>query len=1060
MAHETGLGDSATSATSASTSNITDHTPELASGIGEDPVTAGQAAHSHQSPRADVRSAGTLGLGPGTDGAGLSAAPLLTTKLYVPRLRTDLVTRTRLIAHLGQAVRGPVSLVAAPAGWGKTMLLAAWHADPEREPWPVGWVSLDAGDNDPMRFWTYVLAALNQAHPGVADAALALLRASQPPALDAALTLLVNALADLPADVVLVLDDYHLVTAEPIHIALAALLDHLPPRLHLVLAAREDPQLPLARLRVAGALSELRAADLRVTQDEAASVLEQAVGAPLPAEAVAALQARTEGWIAGLQLAALSIRGRAGERIDDFIRAFTGSNRYIVDYLIEEVLARQPPAVQTFLLRTAVLDRFCAPLCERLLANVDPPAVSRPSIPVSASGDTAPAAAPRPLAAQATLEQLERANLFLIPLDDERRWYRYHHLFADVLRSRLRHLEPDLPAKLHQRASAWFEEQGLVIEAIDQALAAPDVECAARLIERHEFAIGKLGVGGQVQTVLGWLRALPAALVRSRPMLCASEAIMLFLSGHAAEAVEARLDDAEAAVAANLRAGAAEPELRPIIGILAHIRALVALLPGDLPRNVALAREALTLLPESEVGWRTTARYFASRSYLVTGDVRGAAVEHALADEMAALHAVGNLVVALASGADLAYLHVLQGHLRVAAATYREALHAIPAPIQPEDLLSGPGVCFGLGEVLLEWNELEGADRLLTGGMRMLERWVSPAHAVTKGYVALARLRQARGEGAAALEALDAFAEMADRRHFTAELRALGAATRARVHLAQGDLTTAMRWADGAGLSADDTDLPFPREREYLTLARVRITQGRIAQGRTTPSSPALNEALRLLERLERAAATQGRGGSVLEIQILRALALQAQGRQAAALAALARALLLAEPEGYVRLFADEGQPMAVLLSRLLTAIRQGRLAATDTTVAHIHTLRDACGGLHHAQAATYVDDASSDLSVPATSFQSPAAPADAADGGMTHSTGSPPQLTPLVTPLTAREVEVLRLLAKGAANADIAQLLVLSVGTVKTHVYNICMKLGVRTRAQAVARARALHLL
>ncbi len=635
--------------------------------------------------------------------------------------------------------------------------------------------------------------------------------------------------------------------------------------------------------------------------------------------------------------------------------------------------------------------------------------------------------------------------MFLIPLDDERRWYRYHHLFADVLRSRLRRLEPDLPATLHQRASAWFEGQGLVVEAIDQALEAPDFECAARLIERDVFASGTIGVGGQVQTVLGWLRALPAALVRSRPSLCACEATMLLLSGHAAAVVEARLDEAEAAVAASMRAGAAEQELRPIVGILAHIRALVALLPGDLPRNVALAREALTLLPESEVNWRATARYFASRSFLLTGDM-GAAVEHTLADEMATLRATGNPVVALASGADLAYLHMLQGRPRVAAATYREALHAIPSPIQLEDLLSGPAVCFGLGEVLLEWNDLDGADHLLTRGMRMLERQVSPAYPLAKGYVALARLRQARGEEAAALEALDAFTELANRRHFTPELRALGEATRARVHLAQGDLATAVRWAEGAGLSADDTELPFPREREYLTLARVRI-----AQGRTSPGSPPLDEALRLLERLERAAAPQGRGGSVLEIQILRALALQAQGRQAAALAAIARALLLAEPEGYVRLFADEEQPMAVLLSRLLTAIRQGRLAARDTTVGYIRTLRDAYGLRHAAR----VDDASSEL--PATSYQSPAAPAD---GGMTRSAGSLPQPTPIVSPLTAREVEVLRLLAEGAANADIARLLVLSIGTVKTHVHNICGKLGVRTRAQAVARARALHLL
>ena len=413
-----------------------------------------------------------------SDIVSLPALPLLATKLFLPRPRSDLLVRPHLLARLEVGVHGPLTVLIAPAGWGKTSLLSAYCAAPAHDTGEgalaVAWVSLDAGDNDPIRFWTYVLAALNTACAGVGEAALAQLRLAQPLPIELVLTHLLNGLAAQQADIILVLDDYHVITAESVHAAITFLLNHLPSRCHLVLSSREDPPFPLSRWRAQAAVTELRAADLRFTPEETAAFLTAALGVDvaLSMEGIRALDARSEGWIAGLQLAALSLRGQSRQQAAAFIAAFAGSNRYIVDYLVEEVLARQPPAIQTFLLRTAVVDRFCAPLCEELMADPD-----------WASGDASPTI-------HALLERAERANLFLIPLDDERHWYRYHHLFADVLRSRLRQQDPALAAALHQRASRWFEGQGLVVEAIQQALAASEVERVAELVEQHGLGLG------------------------------------------------------------------------------------------------------------------------------------------------------------------------------------------------------------------------------------------------------------------------------------------------------------------------------------------------------------------------------------------------------------------------------------------------------------------------------------------------------------------------------------------------------------------------------------------
>jgi LuxR family maltose regulon positive regulatory protein len=964
----------------------------------------------------------------------LPSVPLLATKLFIPHIRPNVVPRPRLLARLDAGIHGPLTLLSAPAGWGKTTVLGEWQAHVIKagaDIPPVAWVTLDGSDNDPVRFWTYILTALNAVQAGIADMSLELLSVPQPPPIQTTLTPLLNALAAEPRHVVLVLDDYHTIVAPQVHVALAFLIDHLPTQLHVVLATREDPPLPLARWRAQRGMTEVRAADLRFTFEETAAFMAATLDMALPAEAVFALDTRSEGWIVGLQLAALSMQGRSREQVEAFIAAFSGSNRYIVDYLAEEVLARQPVELQDFLLRTAVLDRFCAPLCQAMLAHADTvtgtdtlaragATGANPSEPAARQKQGASSHSP---SAQTLLEWAERANLFLIPLDDDRRWFRYHHLFADFLRVRLRQADPELYRALHKRASVWFTAEGLIEEAMPHALNAADFARAGDLVERYGLAVA---MTGRVEMVLGWLRALPEALIRSRPMLCVCDATMLFLRGEAEQAVEKRLRDAEAAMTESRRASMEDANFQPVRGIVALVRAQLARLRGELCVSVPLAREALDLLPETDAVWRAMAWHPLNESFELTGEV-AIGSERTLIEQVASARASGRLQSMLAGSVLLGRLERLQGRLRKAAATYREAVEAIPGSLQVEDLHAGPGCILGLGEVQLEWNDLNEAERLLAREVQMLARSFVPALSVTKGYLAMARLLQARGEGPAALATLDAFAELAERRAFVRELHAQVAAMRAQVRLAQGDLASALHWREANGLAPDDANLAYPREREYLTLVRVLI-----AEARTDPSRQAARDALRLLDRLLADAAAKGRGHSVLEIRILRALAQQVRRDPRGAVGTLAQALEQAQPEGYVRLFADEGIPMAALLTKVVAAANQRRLMLPEAILDYAHVLLAACRA------------------------EGGGTPVPESVRSLHPSTDMPP----LLDPLTAREVEVLRLLAEGIPNAAIAAKLVVTVGTVKKHVSNVYAKLGVQNRTQAVARARALHLL
>ena len=909
----------------------------------------------------------------------MTKVEILATKLYVPSGRPHLVERPHLTARLDRGLTASLILVSAPAGFGKTTLISEWlrrRQNAEGPPLSVAWVSLDDGDNDPYRFLHYVAAGLHTAVPSAFEMMESLIQSAQPPPPQVLLTAFINELAALSEEHVLVLDDYHVIRAPAVHEAVAFLLEHIPPRHHVVISTRQDPPLPLSRLRALGTLCELRAADLRFTTEEAAAFLTGAMGLKMSDTDVAALADRTEGWIVGLQLAALSMQDQAD--VSGLIAALSGTHRYIIDYLAEEVLNRQPNEVQTFLLRTSILDRLCGPLCDAVLGNPAP-------------GEADEEWSSR---SQTTLEQLERSNLFLIPLDAERRWYRYHHLFADLLRARLRRAEPGLSPELHSRASVWYEQRGLIDEAIDHALVAAGAARAARLIEHHGFVIA---VRGQMQTVLGWLERLPAELVRSSPGLGIVYALVLLLTNQL-DAVEACLQEIERRLPTDLPIG----EERTIRGRVAWIRGLCLRFSGDIARSVAVCREAVDLLPREDLFPWASALFQTTCACLVTGDVTGPTERLVQAAERP-LRASGNLTGLLRSIVLRGRVRAMQGRLRQAATTYDEAAKVAPGRL--ETLIGSPGYYIGMGDLAREWNDLGRAERLLTQGLDLITGMLADPYDALLGYVAMARVKQARRDEGGAITALDTLTDLARRRNFLSPLLGRVAAARARLHLLQGNLPEVFRWADASGRRPDDK-LSYPREEEHLTLARVLIAQRDRAS-------------LRLLDRLLEAAEARARMGSGIEILALQALAAQSQNDLSGALAALARALALAEPEGYVRVFIDEGAPMATLLHRA------------------------SAGGLAPAYVARLL-----------TAF------GDREAEGSSGSTPAARSTPPLIEPLTQRELEVLRFIASGASNREIAGTLMVSVGTVKKHIYNLCGKLGVSSRTQAIAKASKLSLL
>ena len=920
-----------------------------------------------------------------TAGAAMSRQDvLLATKLHVPRRRPGFVPRPRLAGRLEEGLARGLVLACAPAGSGKTVLLADWARHGGR---PVAWLSLDVGDNDPARFWRHVVAALGQARPGIGELAgpvLGPLEASSP---DGLVMALINGLAADPGEdeVLLVLDDYHLIDSHPVHGSLLFLLEHLPPGLRMVLASRSDPPLPLARLRAGGQLAELRAAELRFTADEAAALLREATGADLPGTAVAALTARTEGWAAGLQLAGLSLRGQADTA--GFVVAFSGSHRYVLDYLTGEVLERQNPQVREFLLETSVLERLSGELCDAVTGR--------------AGG-------------QAMLADVERAGLFLVPLDEVRGWWRYHHLFADLLRARLQAEQPGRVPALHRAAAAWCEEHDLADDAVRHALAAGEAAWAARLVERHvEELLGR----SEGVTLRRWLSALPAESVRARPRLCLAQAYAV-AQGFQLEALEALLDDAERAFAVS-GDEPYEPSLGPPQGdsVLANVPAGIAFLRASLARlrgDAALAagynRQALAQLGEDDWFMRSFVHW--SRAVTDWLDGRLGPAERGLAEVLAERQTAGALFAGflpMRVWYDLGEVQRAQGNLDAALATYRQALDTFGESSQTA--LTGPAHV-GLAQVLYERNELTAALDHATRGVTLC-RQLAFTSALATGLAVVARIRHAHSDAAGALEAMGEAGQVGLSPQVITLFNPVPS-QRARLLLAQGDTAAAARWTQQRGLRPDD-EPGYPQEREYLVLARVLLAQDRPGQ------------ALILLDRLLAHAATGGRIGSVIEIRALQALAHQASRDEPAAMAALVEALTLSCPQGHVRVFADEGPPMGALLSRLVAAHRAKQAPARRIPLSCLARLVQAFDGKLNAAAA------------------------------LRPELGTVPGL---IEPLTGRELEVLRLLAAGRSNQRIAHDLVVALDTVKKHVTHILGKLGAANRTEAVARARDLALI
>ena len=898
---------------------------------------------------------------------------VLATKLYIPPTRPQLVPRPRLIEQLNEGLQHTpgVTLISAPAGFGKTTLVSSWlyerwvdaqEGKPRKQ---VAWLSLDEGDNDPARFLSYLIAALQTIAPEIGMEMSGILQSPQPPPTEVVLTTLLNEMTTIPDRFVLVLDDYHVIESKPVDQALTFLIDHLPPQMHLVIATREDPDLPLARLRARGYLTELRAADLRFTLAEAAEFLNRVMGLTLSADDIAALESRTEGWIAGLQLAAISMQGQRDAA--GFIQSFTGSHRFVLDYLVEEVLAQQPEQIQMFLLRTSILNRMCGSLCDAVL--------------------TAP-----PGYGQETLEYLERANLFIVPLDNERRWYRYHHLFAELLRQRLQQSvhasaqtgnADSLMNELHIRASQWCEDNGLEMEAFQHAAAANDIDRAQRLMDGKTIP---LHFSGGVAPLLEWLDSLPKKVKDSRPSLWWRHAALLLINGQTIGVGE-KLQAAEVSLAAVL--GGAEPDnkTRNLIGQIAAATATLALTRYDVETMLVQSRRALEYLSSENMFTRATANWTLGYAYTLQGD--RAAARQAFTESISLSQAYGAIFSAILATIGLGLIQELDNQLHQAAETYRYVLQL--AGDHPQQIINEAHL--GLARALYEWNDLEAAERHTQQSIQLARQYESVIDRAIIAEVFLARLKLAQGDVAAA-DSILAQADQSVRQHNFIHRMPEVASVQVLTLLRQGNLEEAARLAQTHVLP--------------LSQARVHLAQD-------DPSA-----ALAILAAYRQYVEARNWQDERLKTMILQAVALHAQGEKGEAMQALHAALTVAEPEGFIRIFVDEGARMVPLLSEAL---------ARDILPAYTSKLLAALEAEKHR----------------------------------TQETSSPPRaayIQPESESLSPRELEVLQLVAQGLSNDEIGKRLFLALDTIKGHNRKIFEKLGVQRRTEAVARARELGLL
>jgi LuxR family maltose regulon positive regulatory protein len=885
------------------------------------------------------------------------ATPLLQTKLYIPPPRPELVPRPRLVERLNAGLHRKLTLISAPAGFGKTTLVSEWVASCER---PAAWLSLDEGDNELARFLAYLVAALQTIDSNRAHGVLATLQTPGIPNAEMALTALLNEMAELPDDAVLIFDDYHVIESLPIDEAISFLLEHLPPKLHLMIVGRIDPSIPLSRLRASSQMTEIRVDDLRFTPEETSSFLNQVTDFRLSTQEIAALEVRTEGWIAGLQLAALSMQN--SDDLTEFVRSFTGDDRFILDYFGEEVLSRQSREVQSFLLQTSILDRLTGPLCDAITGNSD---------------------------GQEMLDILERGNLFVVPLDNERCWYRYHHLFADLLQARLKRFHLDRVEGLHLRVSRWFEEHGSMAEAVDHAFSGKDYDRAASLIEQNA---GETMSQGHLTTILRWLDALPDSVLDSRPRFRFYQARALSLAG------QSRMAEKLAADAKfTLDQLPDSPENRALRGELAALLTGIIVYRYDPPRVIQEAEEALTYLPKDDLNSRARVHIALGTAYAYAGELQKALNTYKQTMDMALL---GNNPF-LATAANDMFSEIQIYHM----GRLKESAQSLPQIVELGRTADGNLQPYAgtshilLAEINLEWNDLKTASNYMASGLELL-RQGGIGYSLIHSYCAKSRLELAMGEVERAVESLHS-ATQAARSYPLTHMLIHNLAYQVKTALHLGDSETAQRWAMGEECELPESLPTYLREVQQIALAQVYLAQDEPEKAKNT------------LDQIHSWADSSGRMAHVIDIYLLKALALQERGEASMAVECLTSAISLAVPEGYVRTFLEHGAPMARLLSEA---------ACKDN-------FSDYTAELLSAFAAEEDEDVF--------------APSE-----------------PLIEALSPRELEVLQLIAKGLTNREIGERLFLALDTVKGHNYRIFGKLGVKNRTQAIKTAVALNIL
>jgi LuxR family transcriptional regulator, maltose regulon positive regulatory protein len=896
--------------------------------------------------------------------------PLLVTKLYVPQPRPKLVQRTQLINRLNDGLNHKLVLISAPAGFGKTTLLSEWISQSEI---PVAWVSLDKSDSDPAHFIHYLVAALQGIAVNIDKSVLSLLQSPKRPLVESNIINLIKEISVIPNDIAIVLDDYHVIDAEEIHKIIALMLDYLPAHIHLVISSRVDPPLPLSRLRVSHQLTEVRTTDLCFTSEETTVFFNQMMDLGLSNRDIAILDSRTEGWIAGLQLAALSMRGN--KEIQTFIKDFAGDDRHIVDYLTEEVLNRQPEPIRNFLLQTSILYRLSEQLCDFVTDQ---------------NGS------------QKILNDLDKANLFIVPLDNKRGWFRYHHLFKDLLQQRLNQMHGDLVADLNRRASTWHRQNGLEDEAVNHALAAKDYGQVALLIEEKADTIWERGEHAKFQP---WLEGLPTDLVRSRPLLGILNAETMITrwridtaekSLQIAEKVLKSGDNHSVKDALKEKDQLSNSKRLKILGRIAANHAFIASFREDVPGIIKHANRALELLPEQELTWRSTIAINLGDAHFIKGDLKATYQAQLKAVEICKLS--GNVFVLLIAKVNLAVTLRQQGQLKQVLEICQQQIQFSKENGMSQTIVVGWFYAIW-GEVLAELNDFDSALNLAKKGVELDEHCGDEGGMLRDSYLCLIRTLYSMGNLGGAQEIIQKLDNIVLESGVTTKIKSKSAAWQARIWLAQNKLETAAEWVKKCGLNVNDK-LSFLHEDEYTVLARILIAQKQ------------LEEANKLLQQLLETAETGGRTTRVIEIYLLQALSLQASGDTTQAVATLKQGIDLAEPRGFIQIFIDEGPLMAELLEKILESkidvprVYVKKLLSTFKLTKLIKT----------------------------------------EDSPVEH--------------LSERELEVLRFIAAGLSNKKIMEELFISMSTVKTHLRNIYSKLDVNSRTQATVKAKELELL